>query len=171
LKKELHCPNCGTPFVRATFREGTVDRLLGRINVFTFRCQLCTKRFRAFRSGLRENTQAFDKRQYKRLPTSIEAQFLTDSNQRGTNRITEISMGGCTLRTTAELPRGTFLELTLKPTSETEPITIESGVVSSARPSSLGISFLEMAPREKQRLSQIVLGLLVSQSHHPTSYA
>jgi hypothetical protein len=44
-------------------------------------------------------------------------------------------------------------------------------MVSSARPSSLGISFLEMAPREKQRLSQIVLGLLVSQSHHPTSYA
>lgn len=169
--KELYCPNCGTPFVRATSREGTVDRLLGRINVFTFRCQLCTNRFRAFRSGTRGTTQAFDKREYKRLPTSIEAQFLTDSNQRGTNRITEISMGGCTLRTTAELPRGTFLELTLKPTSEAEPITIESGMVSSARPSSLGISFLEMAPREKQRLSQIVLGLLVSQTHHPTSYA
>lgn len=167
--KELHCPNCGTPFVRATSREGPVERLLSCINVFPFRCQLCTNQFRAFWSGARGNTQAFDKRQYKRLPTSIEAQFLTDSNQRGTNRITEISMGGCTLRTTAEFPRGTFLELTLKPTSGEEPITIESGMVSSVRPSSLGISFLEMGPRDKQRLSQIVLGLLVSLSPLPAS--
>jgi len=167
--KELHCPNCGTPFVHATSREGPVERLLSCINVFPFRCQLCTNQFRAFWSGARGNTQAFDKRQYKRLPTSIEAQFLTDSNQRGTNRITEISMGGCTLRTTAEFPRGTFLELTLKPTSGEEPITIESGMVSSVRPSSLGISFLEMGPRDKQRLSQIVLGLLVSLSPLPAS--
>jgi len=167
--KELHCPNCGTPFVRATSREGPVERLLSCINIFPFRCQLCTNQFRAFWSGARGNTQAFDKRQYKRLPTSIEAQFLTDSNQRGTNRITEISMGGCTLRTTAEFPRGTFLELTLKPTSGEEPITIESGMVSSVRSSSLGISFLEMGPRDKQRLSQIVLGLLVSLSPLPAS--
>jgi hypothetical protein len=166
--KDLHCPNCGTPFVRATSREGAVERLFSRINVFPFRCQLCTNQFRAFWSGARGDTQVFDKRQYKRLPTSIEAGFLTDSNLRGTNRITEISMGGCTLRTTAELPRGTFLELTLKPTSEPEPITIESGMVASVRPSSLGISFLEMAPRDKQRLSQIVLGLLVSLSRLPT---
>jgi PilZ domain len=167
--KELYCPNCGTPFVRATSREGRVERVLGRINVFPFRCQLCTNRFRAFWSGARENTQAFDQRQYKRLPTSIESQFLTDSNLRGTNRITEISMGGCTLRTTAEVARGTFLELTLKPTSGEEPITIESAMVSSVRPSSIGISFLEMGPRDKQRLSHIVLGLLVSHSQHPTS--
>lgn len=145
-----------------------MERLFSRINVFPFRCQLCTNQFRAFWSGARGDTQVFDKRQYKRLPTSIEAGFLTDSNLRGTNRITEISMGGCTLRTTAELPRGTFLELTLKPTSEPEPITIESGMVASVRPSSLGISFLEMAPRDKQRLSQIVLGLLVSLSRLPT---
>ncbi len=168
--KELHCPSCGTPFVRATAREGTVERLLGHINVFPFRCQLCTNRFHAFWSGARGNTQAFDKRQYKRLPTSIEAQFLTDSNLRGTNRITEISMGGCTMRTTAEVARGTFLELTLKPRSEEEPITVESAMVSSVRPSSLGVCFLEMGPRDKQRLSQIVLGLLVSLGHPPTGF-
>ncbi len=166
---DLHCPNCGTPFVRATSREGIVERLLSRVNVFPFRCQLCTSQFRAFWSGAREDTQAFDRRQYKRLPTSIETGFRTDSNLRGTNRITEISMGGCTLRTTAELPRGTFLELTLNPASEPESITIESGMVSSVRPSSLGISFLEMSPRDKQRLSQIVLGLLVSLSRLPTT--
>lgn len=166
--KELHCPNCGTPFVRAFSRQGTVERLLGRLNVFPFRCQLCTNRFHAFWSGARGNTQAFDKREYKRLPTSIEAEFLTDRTQRGTNRITEISMGGCTLQTTTELPRGTFLELALKPSSQEEPIIVESGMVSSVRPSALGISFLEMGLRDKQRLSQIVLGLLISLSGNPT---
>lgn len=169
--KELHCPNCGTPFVRVASHKGTVERVLGRFNVFPFRCQLCTNRFRALWSGARENTQVFDQRQYKRLTTSIEAQFLTDSNLRATNRITEISMDGCTLQTTSELARGTFLELVLKPASGEEPITIGSAMVSSVRPSSMGVHFLEIEPRDKHRLSQIVLGLLVGHSYHPMTNA
>ncbi len=166
--KAPHCPNCGTPFVRVTGYEGTVERVLGRFNLFPFRCQLCTNRFRAIWSGARENTQAFDQRQYKRLPISIEAQFLTDTNLRATNRITEISMGGCTLQATSELARGTFLELVLKPASGEDAIRVDSAMVCSVRPSSMGIRFLELEPHDKQRLSQIVLGLLVSQSYYPT---
>ena len=74
--RELHCPICGTSFVRVTYQEGGVERLLSHVNVFPFRCQLCTNRFRAFYSDARHNTQAFDRRQYRRLPASIEAQVL-----------------------------------------------------------------------------------------------
>ena len=74
--RDLHCPICGTPFVRATNQEGRVERLLSRVNLFPFRCQLCTNRFRAFYSGARHNTQAFDRRQYTRLRASIEAQVF-----------------------------------------------------------------------------------------------
>ena len=49
--RELHCPNCGAPFVRVTHQEGGVERLLSHANVFPFRCQLCTNRFRAIYSG------------------------------------------------------------------------------------------------------------------------
>lgn len=50
--KNHHCPSCGTPFVRVTYGEGTVERLLNRLRVFLFRYPLCTTRFRAFWAGL-----------------------------------------------------------------------------------------------------------------------
>ena len=163
--RELHCPACGASFVRVTSREGMLERLLGRVNVFPFRCQLCTNRFRAFYAGARHNTQAFDRRQYTRLPASIEAQVL-DRNQPMTNRITDISMDGCTLQTTG-LSKGAFIELVLKPTVEEDAIYIGTAMVCSIHPSSTGIRFLEVPPEQYRRLGQVVLGLLVGQGLDP----
>ena len=80
------------------------------------------------------------------------------------NRVTDISMGGCTLETTTTLPQGTFFELVIKPASDEEPIKIETAMVCSSRPESMGIRFLEMVADDKNRLSQVILSLLVGQS-------
>ena len=162
--KTLHCPNCGTPFVRVTPQTGVMERVLNQFHMFPFRCQLCMNKFRAFQREAVRHTQAFDRRQYKRLPTSIEAQFLADNRMRATNRITDISMDGCTLQTSG-LPRGTFLGLVLKPEQEDEAIRIETAMVCSVRPTSVGLRFLEIPLPDQRRLSQVVLGLLVSQGH------
>jgi len=164
--RELHCPNCGAPFVRVTYQEGRVERLLSRVNVFPFRCQLCTNRFRAFYSGARHNTQAFDRRQYMRLTASIEAQVLDHNQPAVTKRITDISMDGCTLQTTG-FPKGTFIELVLKPTVKEETIRIETAMVCSVRPLSIGVRFLEIPPEHYRRLAQVILGLLVGQGFDP----
>jgi len=165
--RELHCPICGASFVRVTYQEGRVERLLSGVNVFPFRCQLCTNRFRAFYSGARHNTQAFDRRQYTRLRASIEAQVFDHKQLPLTNQITDISMDGCALQTTGFL-KGAFIELVLKPTVEEETIRIETAMVCSIRPSSMGIRFLEVPPEHHRRLGQVVLGLLVSQGLGPT---
>ena len=164
--RALHCPNCGTPFIRVTHQEGGVERLLSHANVFPFRCQLCTNRFRAIYSGARHNTQAFDRRQYTRLMASIEAQVLGRNQPTATNRITDISMDGCTLQTTG-FPKGAFIELVLKPAVEDETIRIETAMVCSVHPSSVGIRFLEVPPEHHRRLGQVVLGLLVGQGLGP----
>jgi len=160
--RKLHCPICGTSFVRVAYQEGRVESLLSRVNVFPFRCQLCTNRFRAFYSGARHNTQAFDRRQYTRLSASIEAQVLDCHLPIATNRITDISMDGCTLQTTG-LPEGAFIELLLKPTVVEETIRVETAMVCSVRPQSTGIRFLEIPPEHYRRLAQVILGLLVGQ--------
>jgi hypothetical protein len=165
--RELHCPICGNSFVRMTYQEGRVERLLSRVNVFPFRCQLCTNRFRAYYSSGRHNTQAFDRRQYTRLPASIEAQVLDYKQPVITNRITDISMDGCTLQATG-FRKGSFLELVLKPTIEEESIRIETAIVCSVHPLSMGIRFLEIPPEHYRRLAQVVLGLLVGQGFTPT---
>lgn len=168
--RTLHCPNCGTPFVRATSNEGTVERLLSRINMVPFRCQLCTNRFRAFYSGAKQSSQDFDRRQFKRLTASIEAQVLDEKQLPFTNRITDISMDGCTLMMVG-LQRGAFLELMLRPASDQEEIRIETAMVCTVRPTSVGLKFLEVSPQDKRRLSHVVLGLLVSQGHLPATNA
>lgn len=160
--RDLHCQNCGSPFVRVTYQESRVERLLSRVNVFPFRCQLCTNRFRAFYSGARHNTQAFDRRQYTRLMACIEAQVLGYKQLPVTNRITDISMDGCSLQKTG-FPKGAFIELVLKPTVEEETIRIETAMVCSVRPLSMGIRFLEIPPEHYRRLAQVVFGLLVGQ--------
>jgi PilZ domain len=164
--KTLHCPNCGTPFVRVVPQAGMMERVLQQLNVFPFRCQLCMNKFRAFHREAGGSLQAFDRRQYKRLPTSIQAQFLADNRVRSTNRITDISMDGCTLQTTG-LPRGTFLGLVLKPDQGDESIRIETAMVCSVHPTSVGLRFLEIPLPDQRRLSQVVLGLLVSQGPNP----
>lgn len=162
-----HCPSCGTPFVRIVYSEGTVEKVLSRFRVVPFRCQLCTVRFRNFWAGSPDSTQAVDRRQYKRLPASFHAEILAEDSKRYAHRVTEISMGGCTLESTETLPRGSFLELMIAPASDKEAITIETAMVCSARQESMGVRFLELQPDHKQRLSQIVLSLLVEQSTHP----
>ena len=164
--RELHCSNCGSSFVRLTYQEGRVERLLSHVNVFPFRCQLCTNRFRTFYAGARHNTQAFDRRQYTRLTASIEAQILDRNEPSVTNRITDISMDGCTLQTTG-FPKGAFIELVLKPTVEEERIHVETAMVCSVRPLSIGVRFLEIPPEHYRRLAQVVLGLLVGQGLAP----
>ena len=168
--KTLHCPNCGTPFVRVAPQAGMMERVLQQVNVFPFRCQLCMNKFRAFHRESRKNFQPFDRRQYKRLPTSIQAQFIADNRMQSTNRITDISMDGCTLQTTG-LPRGTFLGLVLKPDQEEELIRVETAMVCSIHPTSVGLRFLEIPLPDQRRLSQVVLGLLVGQGHHPVNNA
>lgn len=168
--KTLHCPNCGSPFVRVAPQGSVMERMLQQVHVFPFRCQLCMNKFRAFQREAGASPQAFDRRQYKRLPTSIQAQFLADNRVRSTNRITDISMDGCTLQTTG-LPRGTFLGLVLKPDQEEESIRIETAMVCSVRPTSVGLRFLEIPLPDQRRLSQVVLGLLVSQGPHPVNSA
>jgi hypothetical protein len=147
-------------------QTGVMERVLQQLHMFPFRCQLCMNKFRAFHREAA--SQAFDRRQYKRLPTSIQAQFLADNRMQSTNRITDISMDGCTLQTTG-LPRGTFLGLVLKPDQENESIRIETAMVCSVRPTSVGLRFLEIPLPDQRRLSQVVLGLLVSQGQPVTS--
>lgn len=168
--KQLHCPNCGTPFVRVTRHESAVERVLNRIKVFPFRCQLCMNRFHAFWAASPHATQSFDRRQYKRLPASFRARLLAEKALRADNRVTDISMAGCRLETTTALPKGTFLELMIKPASDEEEIKIDTAMVCSVQADAMGVRFLEFQPTEKQRLSHVILSLLVGQSVHPNPY-
>jgi hypothetical protein len=164
--KELHCPACGTPFVRLTHQPGLVERVLNRFGVFTYRCQVCTNQFRAIRSGARHATQEFDRRQYRRLTAQIPASLTVDQPTYD-GVITDVSMGGCTIRTDAAFPRGTFVEVLLKPPQSEMDIKVDAAMICSQRGETVGLKFLEFEPDDKHRLGELVLSLLVTQSAPP----
>ncbi len=168
--KNLHCPGCGTPFVRVIFREGAIEKLFSLLKVFPFRCQLCTKQFRTYWPESPDATRVVDRRQYKRLPASLHANLFADSAVLMDSRVTDISMDGCTIESTSVLPRGTFLELMFKPTSNMDAIKIETAVVCTTRAESMGIRFLELFANDRHRLSQLVLSLLIGQNIPPTLF-
>ena len=164
--KELHCPACGTPFVRVTHYAGLVERILNRFGLFTFRCQVCTNQFKAIRSGARHATQEFDRRQYRRLVANIPAAIAVDQPTID-GFITDVSMGGCTIQTAASFPRGTFVEVVLKPPEGEPDIKVDAAMICSQRGNTVGLKFLEFEPDDKYRLGELVLSLLVSQSTAP----
>ena len=160
--KEPHCPECGTTFVRVIHQATMTDSLLQLVRVYSFRCQLCTAQFRAFRPAARDLTQAFDRRQYKRLPTSCMATLVTDLLS-PREMVTDISMGGCSVRMESPLPMGTFLGLQFQTVERGPGITVSTAMVRSVRERSVGIQFLEIERDQKTKLSQYVHGLLLSQ--------
>lgn len=143
-----------------------MDRVLRWFKVSSFRCQLCTYPFRAPSLGAGQGEIERERREFTRLATSMEAQVLGRGQVSGSKRISDISMGGCAI-SDMQLPEGSFLELMLKPASESEPIHIKAAMVCSVRPDSVGVRFLEFRPDAKQRLSRVVLSLLVGQSAQP----
>ncbi len=132
------------------------------LRFYPFRCQLCTHHFRAFRPGTRDTSQAFDRRQYKRLPTSCWATLVTDLLT-PKEMILDISMGGCTVRMESPLPMGTFLGIQLQSSDEDPAISVGTAMVRTVRRNSVGIQFLELDRDEKARLSRFIHGLLLSQ--------
>ncbi|MBH0191108.1 MAG: PilZ domain-containing protein [Nitrospira sp.] len=169
--KTLHCPSCGTPFVRATYNEGTVEKMLSRFNVHPFRCQLCSRRFHTFWTKVPDATHSVDRRQYKRLPVSLHAEAFPDATHRIRGRITDISVDGCTVETSELLPPGTFMGITITPASDEAAITVETAAVCSVRKESMGVHFLELPEGDKHRLSQVVLSLLVGHNVPPNLFS
>ena len=163
MKIPVHCPACETPFVRVTSQEGTIGRLLKRMNLFPFHCQLCTNRFHAFRPGIRNASHVFDRRQYKRLETNFPAISIV-GKPLAENVVMDLSIDGCTLRTSSPLAQGSFVELHLKPLRNQKAIKVETAMVCSVHPPSMGVKFLEVNSDDKRRLSQVVFSLLSSRA-------
>ena len=76
-------------------------------------------------------------------------------------------MGGCTLQTATALTKGAFLHLNLQPSEREPAIVVETAMVRSVRPESVGLEFLEFEGGQKERLARFVRSLLLSRQTAP----
>jgi hypothetical protein len=156
----LKCPQCGTDAVRRIRQGGAAERLLSLLSRYSFRCQLCGHGFRAFSRAPLPKTE---RRQYDRLPAEVRATVMGKA-WHGDDLVTNLSMGGCSLKTNAPLAAGALLHLGLQPSDREGPIMIQTVIVRSVRADSLGLEFLDFEPRQKRYLSRFIRYLLMGNS-------
>jgi hypothetical protein len=161
--KTLACPSCRSEFVRRSGRKTLGERLVSLVWVLPFRCQLCQRRFLAFRPGERyvRAAGAPERREYERLP--VEAwSALWVGDRRGEARVIDMSVAGCSIETDTPVPEGEIVQLQVAPPGTGRPIAVEQAVVRSVQPGRLGIQFIRVQEDEEGRLRQYLYEVFVS---------
>jgi c-di-GMP-binding flagellar brake protein YcgR len=158
---EIICAQCRKPFVKASRRDGILDRLLSLAYAYPFRCQICRHRFHLWQWNLRYIERDVDRRQYDRRPVSIHARITSEQHDyEGT--VKDLALGGCAIETQAPLHEGAVLSLQLDAFDNEPRITVETAVVRSVKGTRVGVEFLRLTPqKEEERLRQYILDLWV----------
>lgn len=156
---ELICSQCRKPFVKAVRRQGGLDRLLSLAYVYPFRCQVCRHRFHLMQWGLRYIERDLDRREYERRPVQLPAKLQDEQGREYEGTVRDLSMGGCAIEMRALLLKDTLLSLQLDALDNEPFITVETTIVRSTQEARLRLEFLQMAQKEKARLSQFILNL------------
>jgi PilZ domain-containing protein len=156
----VKCPNCARDFVRRVARKGLAEVVFSLFYVYPFKCQLCGERFRSFQRGVRYVRVKEDRREYDRMEMSLPVEFRGEKVS-GQGTLLNISMGGCSFSTDADLAIGMILKLELHISGDVPPVIAEAAVVRNARSGSAGVEFLRWQPAERERLQLFVRGLLI----------
>jgi hypothetical protein len=157
---QLKCPNCGREFVRRISRSGILEVLLSYFYIYPFKCQLCGERFRHREPGVRYVRIDQDRREYDRMEMNFPVSFF-GQDIKGEGIVINVSMGGCTLQTEAELEAGAILNLSLQISKDVAPVIVDAGVVRNVRSATAGIEFLLWQQSERERLQLFIRGLLI----------
>ena len=157
---DLKCPNCARDFVRRVSRSGVVERLLSVFYVYPFKCQLCGYRFRFFQLGVRYVRIEEDRREYDRMEMNFPVSFY-GQDVSGEGNLLNVSMGGCSFSTGAEVESGAILNVSMQITKDVPPVMVDAAVVRSVRSSSVGVEFILWQQSERERLQLFIRGLLI----------
>jgi hypothetical protein len=153
------CPRCGRRTANRCPRAGALERVLSAVYVYPFRCQICTRRFRALQLGTRYTRQIVDRREYERASVRIPVTFTTRGEQ-AEGELRDLALGGCGLETEFPLRPGDTLRIELNLPRQTAPIVIEAATARSASEGRVGVHFDRMTREDRKRLHGVMLGLL-----------
>ena len=100
-----------------------------------------------------------EQRLYQRFPVNFPIAFANDEVT-GKGRVGDISMGGCTVQSDAQMALGAIFQLSLGIPDAVSTITIDAARVRNVRLDRVGLEFLKFQKSERERLQNLVRGLL-----------
>jgi hypothetical protein len=156
----LRCPDCAREFVRRVARSGLWEIFLSFFYVYPYKCQICGARFRSMQWGVRYVRVDEDRREYDRMEMRFPLNF-SGPGISGEGVLLNISMGGCSFHTSANLSNGMILKLGLQISNDVAPVTVDAAVVRNIRSGAAGVEFLQWQQSERDRLQLFIRGLLI----------
>jgi hypothetical protein len=145
-------------------RSGGFERILSGFYIYPFRCQLCGHRFKLLRWGEMYRKTYYDRREFERMPVSLDASFWEESGEHGEGTLRDLSMRGCGLTTGVAFGEGSILRLELHVPDDDLPIVVQAAVVRNAVSSHSEIEFLRLQHAERDRLRVFVAELLAARN-------
>jgi hypothetical protein len=156
----LRCPNCARDFIRRVARSGLWEVLLSFFYIYPYKCQICGARFRSLQWGARYVRVDEDRREYDRMEMRFPV-TLSGPDISGEGVLLNISMGGCSFHTSANLSSGMILKLGLQISNDVAPVIVDAAVVRNVRSGAVGVEFIRWQQGERERLQLFIRGLLI----------
>jgi hypothetical protein len=153
--KQPICPECSTEYVTRVRREAIAERLVSLFYVYPFRCQLCGYRFSSVQWGVRYFRVDHDHREYERVPVNFPVAFVS-GEVAGKGWVSDISMGGCTIRSETQLSYAQIVKVSLQIPGDDLPVTVDPAVVRNMQLNRIGLEFLRLQQVERKRLQLFI---------------
>ena len=135
-------------------RAGVLDRLLGALFFYPYRCQACGTRFRRVQTGVR-----VERRKVERVPIRVPITIIGTRGKLDAVA-TDISTRGCAVRADANASIPTTGPLAVTLHFGDAPIEIALARIAFMKGGAIGIEFRQIAPTMQTRLADHVAALL-----------
>lgn len=147
------CPSCNKDCVSRAPVMGFVEQLFALLRFYPFRCQFCNKRFMTLQWGQRASTSGRERRKNARTSVECSVTFFS-AEVTGEGTVTDLSSGGCFIKTSASVPEGTALALQMQLANH-QLIKVDRAVVRRSF-EGLGVQFISLREAEEAQLTRFL---------------
>ena len=147
----LNCPRCRKDGLLRTQPQSPREHFASFLFVSPFRCPSCSHRFLASRLWLDHSTHSIDRREHLRIPVRLYLSF-SGGKVRGEGTVLDLSMGGCIIKSRAQVHTDDIFYLQLSLDDGERPLEV-AAMVHSVSARGIAFKFLRAAHESKRLLA------------------
>jgi c-di-GMP-binding flagellar brake protein YcgR len=132
---------------------GFAEQLLAHLRLFPFRCQFCEKRFMAVQWEKDASSSPQDRRKSARTSVRCGVTFFS-ADVTGEGTVTDLSSGGCFIKTAVSVPEGAALALQIQLANQ-QMVKVDRAVVRRSF-EGLGVQFVSLREAEEAQLTRFL---------------
>jgi hypothetical protein len=148
MSRPLCCPQCQKEGMLRSRRQSALEHVAAMFLMVPFHCQHCTHRVLAWRLPSHHPSRLMDRREHLRIPVRLCLSF-SGGKVRGDGTVLDLSMGGCVIRSDAQVHVDDIFYLEIAITDQEPPIEV-AAMVRSISARGIAFKFLRKAEENKR---------------------